>query len=76
MDVRGKNFLVPFKVTENFSSYMGGGLLERGRVFLVHRREPAGEGTKGEFSLYIKGIWADMEFCPLKGMKKSRYTAV
>ncbi len=54
MDVRGKNFLVPFKVTENFSSYMGGALLERGRLFLVHRREPVGEGTKGVFFLVHK----------------------
>lgn len=30
------------------------GKVDRGRVFLVHRREPAGEGTKGVFFLVHK----------------------
>ena len=59
MDVRGKNFLVPFKVTENFSSYIDEGLLERWteEEFSSYISEGSLEKVQREcFSLYIKGI--------------------
>ena len=55
----GKSFYVPLKVTENFSSYIGVGLLERWteEEFSSYMGGSLLEKVQREcFSLYIKGI--------------------